>query len=58
MGMLTADTQRKYVVPTTRVFASVVNVNTCRVKVDIRLPGKGNSNSHDARPVYSNHLDD
>jgi len=21
-------------------------------KIDIRLPGKGNSNSHDARPVY------
>ena len=21
-------------------------------KVDIRLPGKGNSNSHGARPVY------
>jgi len=21
-------------------------------KVDVRLPGKGNSNSHDARPVY------
>ena len=27
-------------------------------KVDIRLPGKGNSNSHGARPVYQNHLDD
>ena len=25
---------------------------------DIRLPGKGNSNSHGARPVYYNHLDD
>ena len=21
-------------------------------KVDVRLPGKGNSNSHEARPVY------
>jgi len=27
-------------------------------KVEIRLPGKGNSNSHGARPVYQNHLDD
>jgi len=27
-------------------------------KVDIRLPGKGNSNPHGTRPVYSNHLDD
>jgi len=26
-------------------------------KVDIRLHGKENSNSHGARPVYSNHLD-
>ena len=24
----------------------------CDRKVDIRLPGKGNSNSHGARPVY------
>ena len=27
-------------------------------KVDMRLPGKGNLNSHGARPVYENHLDD
>ena len=27
-------------------------------KADIRLPGKGNSNSHGARPVHQNHLDD
>ena len=27
-------------------------------KVDIRLPGKGDSNSHSARPVYLNNLDD
>ena len=27
-------------------------------KVDIRLPGQGNSNSHGARPVHQNHLDD
>ena len=27
-------------------------------KVDIRLSGKGNSNSHGAGPVYYNHLDD
>jgi hypothetical protein len=27
-------------------------------KVDIRLPGKENSNSHGARPVYEIHLDD
>jgi hypothetical protein len=27
-------------------------------KVDARLPGKRNSNSHGARPVYQNHLDD
>jgi len=26
-----------------------------RRKVDVRLPGKGNSNSHDARPVHLNH---
>jgi len=27
-------------------------------KVDVRPPGKRNSNSHGARPVYQNHLDD
>ena len=27
-------------------------------KVDVSLPGKGNSNSHGARPVYQNHVDD
>jgi hypothetical protein len=27
-------------------------------KVDIRLPGKRNSNAYGARPVYQNHLDD
>jgi len=27
-------------------------------KVDIGLPGKENSDSHGARPVYLNHLDD
>ena len=27
-------------------------------KVDIRLPGKGNSNSHGARPVHQDRLDD
>jgi hypothetical protein len=27
-------------------------------KVDITLHGKGNSNSHGARPVYWNRLDD
>ena len=27
-------------------------------KVDIRLHGKENSNSHGSRPVYPNHLDD
>ena len=27
-------------------------------KVDVRLPGKGDSNSHGARPVHSNPLDD
>ena len=26
-------------------------------KVDTRLPGKGNSNSHGARPVHLNYLD-
>jgi len=26
-------------------------------KLDIRLHGKGNSNSHGARPVYYNHPD-
>ena len=28
-------------------------LSTCSRKVDIRLPGKGNSNSRGARPVYS-----
>ena len=28
------------------------------MKVDIRIPGKGNSNSHGAGPVYYNHLND
>ena len=27
-------------------------------KVDIRLPGIGNSNSYGTRPFYYNHLDD
>jgi len=27
-------------------------------KVDVKLPGKGNSNSRGARPVYKNHFDD
>ena len=27
-------------------------------KVDIGLPGKGNSDAHGARPVYYNRLDD
>ena len=27
-------------------------------KIDIRLPGKGNSNSHGARPAYLNDFDD
>ena len=26
--------------------------NSCQETVDVRLPGKGNSNSHGARPVY------
>jgi len=25
---------------------------SCHRKVDVRLPGKGNSKSHDARPVH------
>ena len=32
--------------------------DTADRKVDVRLPGKGNSHSHGVRPVYSNHLDD
>jgi len=28
----------------------------CYRKVDIRLPGKGNSNSHGARPVHQKHV--
>jgi hypothetical protein len=27
-------------------------------KVDIKLPGKGNSDPHGARPVYKNYFDD
>ena len=37
------------------------HVSECRFaarKVDIRLLEKGNSDPHDARPVYYNHLDD
>ena len=30
----------------------------CPRKVDVRLPGKGNSNSRGARSVYQNHFDD
>ena len=36
LRMLTADTTTKYVVPTTSVMPSVVNVNTCRVKSRVR----------------------
>jgi hypothetical protein len=44
-----------------RVMRKEKSTNTCRPKrrsvrgprkVDVRLPGKGNSNSHGARPVY------
>ena len=27
-------------------------------KVDVKLPGKGNSNTHGTRPVHQNHLDE
>ena len=30
----------------------------CLRKVDVRLPGKGNSNIHGAMPVHLNHLND
>ena len=33
------------------------SLNSTR-KVDIRLPEKGSSNSHGARPVYQNDIDD
>ena len=45
--------------PTTRSTTEFEQV--CRPEprnVDIRLPGKGNSNSHGARPVCQNHFDD
>ena len=36
-----------------RIFpASIPKLSTHTMKVDVRLPGKGNSNSHGARPVY------
>ena len=38
------------------LFKPAILPKTC--KVYIRPPGKGNSNSHGARPVYQNHLDD
>ena len=34
------------------LYKSMLQVSVAR-KVDIRLPGKGNSNSRGARPVYS-----
>jgi len=37
-------------VPPTDEFQDLMSPGTR--KVDIRLPGKGNSNSHGARPVY------
>ena len=37
--------------------SSSLKSNTPR-QVDVRPPGKGNSNSHGARPVYLNDLDD
>ena len=36
----------------------VVHFRRLHRKVDVRLPGTRNSNSHGARPVYSNHIDD
>jgi len=41
-----------------RVMANVDEGLVIPRKVDIMLHGKGNSNSHGARPVYSNHLDE
>ena len=35
-----------------RLGEGLVNENICTRKVDVRLPGKGNSNSHGARPVH------
>jgi len=42
----------------TRVSRVLLQGYCAPMKVDIRLLGKGNSNSHGARPVYYNHLDD
>ena len=43
--------------PTT-VAGLIVFLHLATRRVDIRLPGKGNSSCHGARPVYLNHLDD
>ena len=42
----------------TPIWNATPNVPCTHRKVDISLPGKRNSNSHGARPVHSNHLDD
>jgi hypothetical protein len=42
----------------THVGRSRSSLSRSSVSVDVRLSGKGNSNSHAARPVYLNHLDD
>ena len=39
-----------------RVQSSGKHVRDTSRKVNIRLPEKGNSNSHGARPVYQKHL--
>jgi len=41
------------------LFSNVLlNSLTADRKVDINLPGNGDSNSHGAKPVYENHHDD
>ena len=41
-----------------RVCEVRVRQNHLQGKIDVRLAGRGNPNSHGARPVYENHLDD
>ena len=51
-------TARRYPSLTAAVCAETTNMYAPARTVDVRLPGKGNSNSHGARPVHEKFIDD
>ena len=57
-GAVTMSETVHYMTQTQGKKVGVLKVRDLSKKLDVRLPGKGNSNTHGARPVYQNHLDD